>query len=174
MNTTRKNIIIGIVSSIAIAAFLYFGDLETITNVASSSIVKADSTDIADMNFTSSRENLAAKKTGAFGEYTNTTATDVEAVPEYIRKPKKLAEDFTGYKIEVLTVYNQELSLNDELHKQFGGIMIHQRTSNSYTYLVGDFDDQDACEEYLGRMIQERYPKAKGVRYENGTIVKYK
>lgn len=141
-------------------------DEKSVTNISS-----LDTSDV-DMIFTSSRENKM--KTGAFGEMVNGTAKGVEEVPAYIRKPKDLPTDFTGYKVELVTVYNKKLSLNDELYTKFGGITIEQRTANSYTYLVGTFDDKTACDDYIAKVIQARYPEAKGVKYEKGKIVTYK
>ncbi len=97
-----------------------------------------------------------------------------ESAPDYIRKPKALPKGFTGYKIELFTVYNEELSLNDELFKTFGGIMIERRTEGSFTYLIGEFADKEAVNDYLNKVIKSRYADAKGVKYENGEVVKFK
>ena len=138
-----------------------------VTNIAS-----LDTSDV-DMIFTSSKE--AKMQTGAFGELMNGTAKGVEEeVPAYIRKPKDLPADFTGYKVELMTVFNKKLSLNDELYTKFGGITIEQRTATSFTYLVGNFEDKAACDDYIAKVIQSRYPNAKGVKYEKGKVVSYK
>jgi len=137
-------------------------------------ISNIDTADISDEIFTSSKNLQNANKTGAFGEFVNQSSKGVEVVPNYIRKPKNLDKDFSGYKIELMTVYNNKLSLNDELYTKFGGIKIEQRTANSYTYLIGDFKDKEACEDYYTKVIQSQYNKAKCVKYKEGIIVKFK
>jgi len=154
--------------------FTVFANANTtnkINKISVTNIASLDTSDV-DIMFTSSR--VAKMQTGAFGEMVGGTAKGVEEVPAYIRKPKSLATDFTGYKVELMTVYNKELSLNDELFKTFGGIKIEQRTANSYTYLVGNFEDKAACDDYIAKVIQSRYPDAKGVKYSKGVVVDYK
>ena len=92
---------------------------------------------------------------------------------EYIRRPKPLVE-YSGYKIELMTVYNQSLDLNDPLFKTFGGLMFKNNTMNSTTYYLGDFRDTTALDDYLQKVVKSRFPKAKGVKFENGVEVKYK
>ena len=138
----------------------------SVTNIAS-----LDTSDV-DIMFTSSRK--AKMQTGAFGELVGASTKGGEEVPAYIRKPKDFPVNFSGYKVELMTVYNKKLSLNDELFTQFGGITIEQRTANSYTYLVGNFEDKAACDDYMVKVIQSRYPDAKGVKYNKGTVVSYK
>jgi hypothetical protein len=97
-----------------------------------------------------------------------------EAVPEYIRKPKPFIDNYSGYRIEIMTVYNKPLSLNDNLFKAFGGVTYRKKTENSTTYYIGDFKDKIAVEDYLSKVLKDRYPGAKGVRFKNGEEVKYK
>jgi predicted RecB family nuclease len=120
--------------------------------------------------FTASKNAIAT--TGAFGEVVGAAKSDA---PEYIRGAKALTEDFTGYKIELVTVFNAPLSLNDELFKTFGGISVEKRTDNSYTYLLGgNFDDKKAIEAFLNDVVKAKYPNAKGVKYNKGNVVKFK
>lgn len=109
---------------------------------------------------------------GAFGEVVGTAKSDA---PEYIRGAKTLAEDFTGYKIELVTVFNAPLSLNDELFQTFGSISVEKRSDNSYTYLLGgNFDDKKAVEAFLNDIVKAKYPNAQGVKYNKGNVVKFK
>jgi len=109
---------------------------------------------------------------GAFGEVVGTAKNDA---PEYVRGAKTLAEDFTGYKIELMTVFNAPLSLNDELFKTFGGVSVQKRSDNSFTYLLdGNFDDKKAVEAFLNNIVKAKYPTAKGVKYNKGNVVKFK
>ncbi len=117
---------------------------------------------------------LEKMKFGAFGEMVGVETKGEESAPDYIRKPKALPKGFTGYKIELFTVYNKAVSLNNELYTTFGGIKIERRTDNSFTYLMGDFKDKATTEKFLEQVVKSRYPEAKGVKYNNGEIVKFK
>lgn len=112
--------------------------------------------------------------TGAFGELTDANIKGEEDVPEYIRRPKALESGFSGYKVEIKTVYNEPLSLNNVLFKSFGGVKIDRRKENSYTYLVGDFNDKTSCDDYFEKVIVPSYPKAIKVKYDNGKLIEYK
>lgn len=125
---------------------------------------------------------------GAFGEEVITSGAFGEVVgsakgtqnintnsPEFVRRAKELSEDFTGYKIELVTVYNSPLALNDELFQTFGGITFEKRSDNSYTYLLGgNFDNKKAVEAFLNDIVKAKYPNAKGVKYNKGKVVKFK
>ncbi len=173
MMKIRKNTIIkGVLGSIAIGALFYLGNVKNITGTASSSLTKADTTGTSYALL--KQPPFINTKKGAFGESVNSIEKVTEEdVAEYIRRPKYLPKDFTGYKIELFTVFNKELSLNDKLYQQFGGINIEERTTDSYTYLMGEFTDKRACEDYL-KVITNRYEEAKGVKYNNGNLVNYK
>lgn len=128
--------------------------------------------------FTATKAELVVN-TGAFGEVVGMEKGRAYKVdfnsPEYVRRPKVLAQDFSGYKIELVTVYNQPLALNDELFQQFGGITYIQRTNNSYTYLLGgNFEDKRAVEQFLHQIVQSRFPNAKAIKFKKGKQVKLK
>ena len=91
---------------------------------------------------------------------------------EYIRRPKPLV-DYSGYKVELMTVYNKSLDLQDQLFKTFGGLTFKNNTLTSTTYYLGDFRDAKALEDYLQKVVKTRFPKARGVKFENGLEVKY-
>jgi len=160
--------------------------------VISSSIVKSkiatsddDDDDgiigFADNNPIDTSAENARIKTGAFdemiGESRSGESVGIERgedVPDYIRKPKPFVSDFTGYRIEIKTVYNKALSLNDDLFKLFGGVTYLNKTENSTTYYIGNFRNKIAVEDYMEKVLKNRYPDAKGVRFKNGEEVKYK
>lgn len=159
--------------------------LFTIQTVEANSIYAAPDTSDANMIFGSARVATKVQvSTGAFGE----VVADVKSAdaffdvadkrnansPEYVRQAKMQEADYTGYKIELMTVYNQKLSASDELFQNFGGITIISRTENSYTYLLGDFQDKDAFDKYLETIVQPRYTDAKGIKFKNGEEVKFK
>lgn len=91
---------------------------------------------------------------------------------EYIRRPKPLADDFSGYKIELLTVYNQPLAIDDDLFKAFGNVTFKHNTPTSTTYYIAEFKDEKSAEEFLEKVILKRYPNAQGVKFHNGEVVK--
>jgi hypothetical protein len=126
-------------------------------------------------------------KTGAFNEVISATKSGEDITDEiifkdansmnkesleYMRRPKPLV-DYSGYKIELMTVYNKSLNLDDPLFKTFGGLLFKNNTTNSITYYLGNFKDTDALDDYLQKVIKTRFPKAKGVKFEKGLEVKY-
>lgn len=156
-----------LISIIALVIITVFSANTTFANNA------ADST----IMFTASRTAMTA--TGAFGEVVgNERGSRVEVSynsPEYVRRAKELSKDFTGYKIELVTVYNAPLALNDKMFQTFGGITFEKRSDNSYTYLLGgNFDDKKAVEAFLNDIVKAKYPNAKGVKYNKGNQVKFK
>ena len=116
---------------------------------------------VEDIMFTSSKSG----NTNKISE--NTTSL------EYIRRPKVLADNFSGYKIELFTVYNQPLPLTDNLFKSFGRVTFKNKTKNSTTYYIGEFQDKKAVEEFLQKIILSRFSKAKGVKFKKGKEVSY-
>ena len=129
--------------------------------------------------FTSSRGGNTKK--GAFSEAianNRTTERGAERVNknsiEYMRRPKALIEDYTGYKIELMTVYNKSLALTDQLFKTFGGLTYRHKTEHSTTYYLGDFQNKKALEDYLNKVVLPRFPEAKGVKFNEGKVTKYK
>jgi hypothetical protein len=131
-----------------------------------------------DMIFGASRTQ--AKATGAFGEVVNAAknvfADEAQMAnsPEFVRKPKMMTASYSGYRIELVTVFNKPLELTDDLFQQFGGIVIERRTHNSYTYLLGDFKTKEALEKYMNKIVKPRFTEAKGVKYKKGEQVKFK
>ena len=141
--------------------------------------------------FASTEEDTTSEtrvRTGAFDEVISITKSGEDVTDEvifkdansvnkksleYIRRPKPLVE-YSGYKIELMTVFNQSLDLNDPLFKTFGGLMFKNNTLSSTTYYLGDFNDIKSLDDYLQKVVKTRFPKAKGVKFENGIEVKYK
>jgi hypothetical protein len=164
MNTQMKKILPLVVILLVTAVVLF--------SIKDTSFFKQISSSVNSSTDTTTQK----AKTGAFGELIDATAKGVaeEDVPEYIRRPKALEDGFSGYKIEIKTVYNEALSLNDGLFQSFGGVKIDRRKENSYTYLVGDFNDKASCDDYFEKVIAPKYPKATKIKYENGELVEYK
>lgn len=157
-----------------LVVFTISANANTINELNIISVTNIASLDTSDVGIMSTSSKGAKIQTGAFGEMVDGNIKGTEEAPAYIRKPKDLPATFSGYKVELTTVYNKKLSLNDELYTKFGGICIEQRTATSYTYLVGNFEDKAACDDYMAKVIQSRYPDAKGVKYNKGIVVSYK
>ena len=141
--------------------------------------VNAQSDD--EMIFGASRvESSVQKATGAFGEVVGAAKSDMfmdvanANSPEFVRKPKMMTTEFTGYAIELTTVFHKPLALTDKLFQQYGGIMIVRKTATSYTYVLTNFTDKKAVEEYLTKMVAPKYSNATAVKYKNGEEVKFK
>ena len=120
-------------------------------------------------------EMISATKSGTdmTDEMHFNSANDIDKSSiEYIRRPKPIV-DYTGYKVELITVYNKSLELDDQLFKAFGHLMFKHNTTNSTTYYLGEFQDKDELEDYLKKVVKSRFPKAKGVKFKNGLQVKY-
>lgn len=153
------------------------------TATANSTYTQQDTSDAETMMFGGAKvSNKVAK--GAFGEMVgNSKSTGAffdladkvdEDTPEFVRQAKLQAVDFSGYTIELMTVYNKPLSIDDALFQNFGGITYAQKTANSYTYYLGNFQDKQALEEYLNNIVKPRYSNATAVKFKKGQEVKLK
>ena len=112
-----------------------------------------------------------SKSTGAFFDLADKVEQDT---PEYVRQAKLQTADFDGYTIELMTVYNKALSIDDALFQKFGGITYTQKTANSYTYYLGNFQDKKALVEYMNNIVKPRYSNATAVKFKKGQEVKLK
>lgn len=164
--TIMKNQIFNIAFIIIALLTVNYASANNITSIADTSEM--------DMIFGASKGT-----TGAFGEVVGSTRSisadeaDMNS-PEFVRKPKMLKDNYTGYKIELVTVFNKPLELTDDLFQQFGGVTIERKAHNSYTYLLGDFKTKEALETYMNQIVKPRYPEATGVKYKKGEQVDFK
>ncbi len=74
---------------------------------------------------------------------------------------------YTGYKIEFLTALN-ELPTTHEIFNRHGNITLEQQPNGIYSYMLGDFRDQQMAENFLKEHLSEKYPMANLVYYYNG------
>lgn len=123
-------------------------------------------------------EDLDINVVGAFGEILteensikNNTPKTEHLVPGFYRAAKPIADNFTGYTVQILTT-NRELDKEDELFVNFGGIMIQENLYPRYSYLVGKFRTKEGAEKYVNTVISERYSNAKVIAFKNGKRVK--
>lgn len=102
-----------------------------------------------------------------FGEF---DAKDANTV--FVRQPKNLPTTFTGYKIEVIRVYNQPLGADDEFLQKTGNVEIEKIGENTYAYLIGDFNSKEGMLDFLNKVIKPEYKNAKALVYKKGIRVK--
>lgn len=90
----------------------------------------------------------------------------------FVRQPNKLSTTYSGYKIELLRVYNQPLDANDELLRNVGGVEVEKIGENTYAYLIGDFKTKQGMLDFLEKVIKPKYGNAKALVYKKGLRVK--
>lgn len=147
----------------------------------SASVISEDSSSRSGITEKGGVATKTAVKRGAFDEVIETERTDQifgERKPvdqkeiEFVRKPKILTQYYTGYKIELMTVYNKSLTLEDDLFKTFGGLTF-VKEDNKTVYYLGDFKTKKALEDFLQKVVISRFPDAKGVKFAEGIAGKY-
>lgn len=102
-----------------------------------------------------------------FGEF---DSKDANAV--FVRQPKNLSTTFSGYKIEVLRVYNQPLSADDEFLQNTGNVEVEKIGENTYAYLIGNFNTKEGMLDFLDKVIKPEHKNAKALYYKKGVRVK--
>lgn len=105
-----------------------------------------------------------------FSEFGAFNSKDANAV--FVRKPKELPVDFSGYKIEVLRVYNQPLNADDAFLQNTGNVQIEKIGENTYAYLIGNFNTKEGMIDFLEKVIKPEHKNAKALLYKNGVRVK--
>ncbi len=85
------------------------------------------------------------------------------------KKATKIEKDFTGYKIELIQVFEQ-VDFAHGIYQQFGDLSIQnvEEGAFNYAYFTGQFGDKKVAQDFLEAMIVSRYPGAKVVRFKNG------
>lgn len=114
---------------------------------------------ISDDPFASPKANSKPK--------TTTTPVNITKRPQKIHKTKKVSQNYTGYKIEILLV-DEPLAENHPLFREMGGIEMDVTTRGKYAYLVGNFSSEKSANHFLNNVIKGRYPKATLQQYDNG------
>lgn len=92
--------------------------------------------------------------------------------PMWIREAKAIADEFSGYSIEIITVYNEPLAHSADLFQKFGGIMLDQRSADEFAYLIGQFEKATQADDYLAKVIKPQFPNAQIIKYESGQVVR--
>lgn len=102
-----------------------------------------------------------------FGAFSGKDANSI-----FVRQPKELPADFSGYTIEVLRVYNQPLGADDEFLQITGNVQVEKIRENTYAYLIGDFNSKEGMIDFLNKVIKPEHKNAKALQYKKGLRVK--
>lgn len=78
---------------------------------------------------------------------------------------KPLPTKFSGYKVQIIKVYNQPLDEMDAMLFEYKEVMIERIGESHYAYLVGNFDSKDEAITYIAEMSNKNM---KLVKYKNG------
>lgn len=99
----------------------------------------------------------------------NTQSAPASTAPsgEMISKITFLAENYTGYKIEILNSPS-ELTSDNELFRKFEQLNIEILPDNHYSYLTGDFYSERTALYYLNNNIIDDYGNARLIKFLNG------
>lgn len=82
-------------------------------------------------------------------------------------KLKVIEEEYNGYKVEIANSPDQ-LPETDVIFTQHGNISFHQRADGSFSYYLGDFDNEVDAFEFYNVILKERYPLARVAKFEEG------
>ncbi|KAA3621038.1 MAG: hypothetical protein DWQ02_28395 [Bacteroidetes bacterium] len=79
-----------------------------------------------------------------------------------------LPEEYTGYKIEVLSVKDQPLPDDDIIFFRHGNVVEEMLDENTFAYSIGDFETQEAANDFMELFLLELYPDARVIPYIKG------
>ncbi len=83
------------------------------------------------------------------------------------RKPHLLAMEYTGYMVQFFTS-PYELPSSHEIFSRHGNITMDQTKDGAYSYLLGDFSNEEDASNFLNSIMKTRYPKARVIRFKRG------
>lgn len=128
--------------------------------------------------FTASRTAIAAPdaemntaksgsvaRIGAFGEIID-YKSNIETASEYYRKPQLLETNYTGISVQLIAS-EQALDTNHDVFQQFGNVKVGYN-EGQFTYLITNFEDTAAANDFIKKVLKGRFPNAKVVNMENG------
>jgi outer membrane protein OmpA-like peptidoglycan-associated protein len=85
----------------------------------------------------------------------------------FIRAPKKLNKDFTGFKVQVV-ISTYKLPLSHEILSRHVNIMLEETNKGTYAYLLGKFNNKNDAADFMNRVLSEQYANARVVEYVGG------
>ena len=90
---------------------------------------------------------------------------------QYMTSASPLAEDFSGFKIQLFHA-EKEVASDNGIFEKFDYITFEKSLDDHFLYCVEKFSSEVEAEAYLMTII-ERYPCAKIVEYQGGERVNY-
>lgn len=89
-------------------------------------------------------------------------------VPTFYKHHKKLPLTYSGIVLELVTT-DLPLKRDDQLFKQFGNVHYDKLDNGGYAYcILTSFSNLKKAHDYLQKMIINRAPAAKAVKYQLG------
>lgn len=83
------------------------------------------------------------------------------------RPPKRLPDNYSGFKIEFFTS-RAELPLSHNIFVKHGNITLEQRKDGLYSYSLGNFPNKNSAENFLRDVMNRQYPGSRVIKYSNG------
>lgn len=101
----------------------------------------------------------------------------VEFEEEFIEEPSKpsivnlkpVPRNFTGYKIEVIKVYNEPLEYSHRIFSTYDEVMIERIGESQYIYLIEAFKNSKEATAFINKKSSTKNLKV--VQYKNGIRV---
>lgn len=80
---------------------------------------------------------------------------------------QKIPQDFTGFRIEIMAV-EEPLPDSHDIFFQHGNLTVEKLNEKAYSYTLGNFSNAAEATDFMANFLQQRYPKARVVEYEQG------
>jgi len=82
-------------------------------------------------------------------------------------RTRTLPFNYTGYKIEFFTTLSA-LPASHEIFNRHGNIVLERKANGLFSYLLGDFQEEQLATTFLEESLLSRYSTATVISYENG------
>lgn len=83
---------------------------------------------------------------------------------------KKIENDYSGFKVEIANSPTK-LPETDVIFTQHGNIAEKERADGTFSYYLGDFDNEVDAYEFYNKILKEKYPLARVAKFEEGRRV---
>ena len=114
-------------------------------------------------------KNVKGKVTHSGSMSKTTVVTYTEEGDKDVRRSGRatlVPNTFTGYKVELFTSVD-ELDNSHSIFKRYGMVYLDD-TGVAFSYMIGEFQGEEAAAKFLRTVIKPLYPEAKVIRYKNG------
>ena len=81
--------------------------------------------------------------------------------------------NYTGFKIEIWKSTEQPLTKNHRIFNQHGNIMLDVVKNEKFSYMIGNFANYEAADDYMRESLLVMYPAAKVIQYKAGERLDY-